>query len=459
MKAKREFVLKEAIDYYNELLEDKELTQSSLDQLESRLKEARLIFGGRKLSPYLRPHFVTAEDWKRTVEICETIFGTLQKIKDAAVESEELLQELGITELEKDLVLIDPKYKQAAPTARLDSFLTEDTYSYVELNGESPAGIAFSDSASDIFLELPIMQKFAETYEIERLHGRPKLLETLLTCYEEYLGRKPETKPTIAIVDLKDLPTVEEFLLCKEFFEKNGYKSIICSPDEINFNGEKLMYQDKEPIDLVYRRLLVREYVPIIEEYPDLLNAYRAGAVCMANSFRGLLLHKKAMFAVQTNEKYAHLFNDTELAAIRKHIPWTRNFRDEQTEFYDEKIDLIEWTRANREKLVLKPNDDYGGHGIYIGWISNQEEWDKAIKHALEVGDYLIQERVKTAKEIFPYIDEKGEIQMSVQMVDLDPLIFNGKVGSAFTRLSTTELANVSSGGGMVPTMILTGKK
>jgi hypothetical protein len=46
---------------------------------------------------------------------------------------------------------------------------------------------------------------------------------------------------------------------------------------------------------------------------------------------------------------------------------------------------------------------------------------------------------------------------MSEQLVDLDPLLFYGKVGSAFTRLSTTELANVSSGGGMVPTFVLQG--
>ena len=452
-------MLKEAIEYYNELLEDSELTQSSIDQLDEKLTEARLIFGGRRLAPYLRPHFVTEEDWIKTVEICETIFGTLQKIKDAAVESEDLLTELGVTEAEKDLVSIDPKYTQAAPTARLDSFLTEDAYSYVELNGESPAGIAFSDSAREIFLELPIMKKFAEQYEIQGFEGRPRLLETLLECYEEFLGDEPKKKPTIAIVDLKDLPTVEEFLLCKEYFEKNGYKSIICSPDELEFDGEKLLYKGEEQIDLVYRRLLVREYLPIVDEVPALLDAYRAGKVCVANSFRGLLLHKKAMFAVQTNEKYAHLFDENELEAIRKHIPWTRNFRDEKTEYYGKDIDLVEWTRLNSDKLVLKPNDDYGGHGIYIGWITEQKDWEEAIQNALKVGDYLVQERVPTARETFPYISDDGKIVMSVQMVDLDPLIFNGKVGSAFTRLSLTELANVSSGGGMVPTMILKGKK
>jgi hypothetical protein len=51
-----------------------------------------------------------------------------------------------------------------------------------------------------------------------------------------------------------------------------------------------------------------------------------------------------------------------------------------------------------------------------------------------------------------------GHIQFAEQLVDLDPLLFNGKVGSAFTRLSFTDLANVTSGGGMVPTYIISKK-
>ena len=103
--------------------------------------------------------------------------------------------ELGLTEIERELVKIDPGYKQVSPTSRLDSFLVGDTYSFVELNGESPAGIAFADSATEIFESLPVMQKFAERYDVRGLSGRPHLLEVLVDCYAEYLGREPETKP------------------------------------------------------------------------------------------------------------------------------------------------------------------------------------------------------------------------------------------------------------------------
>jgi hypothetical protein len=446
-------MLKEAVEYYHKLLEDQEIAESSRQMLDDKLEEARLIFGGRRLSPYLRPHFVLESDWQRIKGICETIFGALQKVKDAAVGNDELLDELGITEIERDLVSIDPKYKQISPTARLDSFLTDDTYSYVELNGESPAGIAFADSASKIFLNLPIIQKFGEKYEFRTLEGSSKMLTTLLKAYEEFLGGKPEKPPTIAIIDLKDLPTIKEFELFRDYFISEGYPSIICSPEEVEFSNGKLRCGEVE-IDIIYKRLLINEYLPIMEKYPAILDAYRAGAVCMVNNFQCKLIHKKAVFAVLTNEKYQQLFSAEEREKIHAHVPWTRKFRDESTINKGETIDLVEWTRANKSKLVLKPNDDYGGHGIYIGWISDGKTWDEAIEAALKDGDYLVQERVKTSKEIFPMLDG-DKIVMSEQLVDLDPLLFFGKVGSAFTRLSTTELANVSSGGGMVPTFIL----
>ncbi|HUR97455.1 MAG TPA: circularly permuted type 2 ATP-grasp protein [Pyrinomonadaceae bacterium] len=448
-------MINEAVRHYHNLLDDADLASASFRVLHDGLERNKLIFGGRPLSPYLRPHFVTEDDWRNATATCEIIWSALQKVKDAAVADDSLLDELGVTEIEKELVKIDPGYKQVSPTARLDSFLTDGAYSFVELNGESPAGIAYADSATEIFLAMPVMKKFAERYDVRGFDGRTKMLKVLLDCYTEFLGRKPEENPIIAIVDLKDLPTQKEFELFREYFESQGCTSIICSPADLEFDGEKL-YVGSVAIDIVYKRLLVNEYLPIMEAQPALLDAYRAGAICMVNSFRGKLVHKKAIFAVLTNERYAHLFDEAELDAIDAHVPWTRRFREEKTMNQGSEIDLVSWTRANSSKLVLKPNDDYGGHGIYIGWNSSEEEWDEAIKTALADGDYLVQERVKTAKEMFPMMfDDHGKWGMVEQLVDLDPLLFNGVVGSAFTRLSSSELANVSSGGGMVPTFVI----
>ena len=451
-------MLHDAITLYHDLLTKDDLAQSSRAMLDEGLERARLIFGGRRLSPYLRPHFVTETDFARITRICETIWGAIQKVKDAAVKDASLLEELGITEKEKELVAIDPGYAEVSPTARLDSFLTDKAYSFVELNGESPAGIAYVDAAFDIFSELPVMRRFAETYNVRPLYGRRLMLDVLLRAHREYLGRKPERAPSIAIVDLKDRPTQKEFELFKEFFETEGHPSIICSPDELEFKDNRLFAGDFQ-IDIVYKRLLVNEYLPVIEESPALLDAYRAGAICMVNSFRSKLVHKKALFAILTDERHAQLFTEEERQAIRAHVPWTRRVRAEQSEYYGKQIDLLDFIQKTRDRLVLKPNDDYGGHGIHIGWNTDEIAWQEGLRSALSNGDYLIQERVPTAREVFPALQEDGSVEFAEQLVDLDPLLFYGKVGSAFTRLSFTELANVSSGGGMVPTFIISEKK
>lgn len=447
-------MLHDAVSRYHDLLRDDDLAESSRALLDEGLEQSKLIFGGRRLSPYLRPHFVTEQDFARVVRVCETVWSAIQKVKDAAIDDDSIVTDLGVTEIERDLISIDPGYRAVSPTARLDSFLTDAAYSFVELNGESPAGIAYVDAAYDIFLRLPVMKKFGETYNVRPLYGRRYMLDVLLDSYEEFLGRKPDTVPQIAIVDLKGMPTQKEFELFKEFFEREGYPAIICSPDELEFDNNRLRVGDVK-IDIVYKRLLVNEYLPIVREYPALLDAYRAGAICMVNSFRSKLIHKKALFAVLTDKRRAALFTGEEQDAIRKHVPWTRLVRAEKTDYFGKEIDLLEYIQANRDKLVLKPNDDYGGHGIAIGWNTDEVSWEEALRSALVNGDYIAQERVPTAREVFPALKDDGTIEFADQLVDLDPLLFNGKVRSAFTRLSFTELANVSSGGGMVPTFII----
>jgi uncharacterized circularly permuted ATP-grasp superfamily protein len=446
-------MLNEAVTHYHELLNDEQLAQQSLRLLDEGFERAKLIFGGRRLSPYLRPHFVTEDDFARVVRICETVWSAIEKVKDAAVADESLLDELGMTPIERELAKIDPGYRFVSPTSRLDSFLTDQAYSFVELNGESPAGIAYADAAFEIFERLPVMQRFKERYNVRRFHGRPLMLKVLVDCYEEFLGRKPERAPHIAIVDLKGLPTQKEFELFREYFESQGYPSVIASPDELEFVDGRLRVRDFE-IDIVYKRLLVNEYLPIIEKHPALLDAYRARAVCMVNGFRSKIIHKKALFAVLTDARHKKLFTSDEQQMIQAHVPWTRGVRAGKSDYFGKEIDLLEFIGEHRDRLVLKPNDDYGGHGIYIGW-NDEIGWDEAIHNALANGDYLVQERVPTARETFPALTPDDTIQFVEQLVDLDPLLFNGKVGAAFTRLSSNELANVTAGGGMVPTFVI----
>jgi len=444
---------KEAVGYYHQLLESScgDLIEQTRASLWERLHELRFVFGGRLLSPYLRPHFISGEQFEMVSSVCRRLWSPILKVADRALEDSALLDYLGLTEAERRLIAIDPKFQGASRTSRLDSFSTETSLQFVELNAESPAGIAYADVATEIFAGLEVMARFAERYRIRSLPGREKLLEVLLAAYREFNGSGK--RPQIAIVDYSGLPTQREFELFQEYFESQGYRTIIADPRELEFSGGRLRKGDFQ-IDLIYKRLLVNEFLEKLDECRALLEAYEAQAVCLVNSFRGKLVHKKLLFGVLTDERFGHLFSQEERELIAHHIPWTRRLEPRRTLYNNLEIDLLEFTRSNRERLVLKPNDEYGGKGIFIGWNCDEAEWARAIEAGLE-SDYLVQERVTTAREVFPYISSDGRVDFVEQLVDLDPLLFDGRVGSAFTRLSTSELANVSAGGGMVPVFVI----
>src|SRR5215203_1007110 len=177
----------EAVARYHDLLADQTLADDSVTLLDQGLENAKLIFGGRRLSPYLRPHFVSETDFTRITNVCETVWSAIQKVKDAAIHDSTIVDDLGLSAVERELVAIDPGYTAVSPTARLDSFLTKAAYSFVELNGESPAVIAYADAAYDIVSSHPVMKAFATEYNVRPMYGSQYMLDVLLKSYEEYL--------------------------------------------------------------------------------------------------------------------------------------------------------------------------------------------------------------------------------------------------------------------------------
>lgn len=438
-----------ALDY-NALIErDPALLEESRAFLEERLNDVRFVFGGRMLSPYLRPHFVTRAEWLQITKTCETVWGAIEKVGRIAPDNELMLDQLGLTEGERELVAVDPGYDEVSVTSRLDSFLTDETYQFVELNAECPAGIAYQDVAAEIFCDLPVMREFKRKHDVTPMFCREQMLDALIGIYERVHGRAH--KPQIGIIDYKGLPTQREFELFKEFFERRGYLSTIADPRDVELREGKLYHGDFR-IDLVYRRVLTTELLEKIDECRQFVEAYKTGAAVFVNSFRTKYVHKKMLFGILTDERHQKHFSQAEQDAIRRSVPWTRRVEEVKTTYDGREIDLLEFLRRTRSRLVLKPNDDYGGHGIFIGWESDEGAWEQAISKAL-IGDYLAQERVTTSRELFPFVDETG-VHMIEQLLDLDPLLFFGRVKGAFTRLSSSSLANVTSGAGMVPTMI-----
>ena len=118
--------VRQAVNYYNTLLAETPNTINDVrDFLYERMKEKKMIFGGRVLSPYVRPHFVSVDQWSYIKDICRVIWRCIEKMGYAIKASDSLQEQLGVTPQERELVMLDSGFTGISVTSRLDSFLTE----------------------------------------------------------------------------------------------------------------------------------------------------------------------------------------------------------------------------------------------------------------------------------------------------------------------------------------------
>ena len=419
-----------------------------------RMRKAKLTFGNRVHCPFLRPFFLSPADEERVRTVAETIAELGERVAAAALQDEHLFAQFHLRPEEERLARLHADYGRASTASRLDAFLLPESLKFAEYNGESPAGLGYAETLAEIFRDLPVMGKFQNNFEVESYPLSAKLLDALVMSYVDWGGTSRQ--PQIAIVDWEDVPTWSEFEILQQRFEKMGVPTVIAEPRQLEFDGKSLFAHEKK-IDLVYRRVLISDIVARPDECSALVKAYAANAVCVANTFRCKIPHVKAFFAVLTDEQNGALFSHGERELIKRHVPWTRVVADVETAHYGEQIELLAFIRRERNNLVLKPNDEYGGTGVTLGWETDEQAWDAAIEQALSTknGVWIIQERIPVRREVFPYVPQLGKVEFRDMLVDFAPYLFRGKLCGFLTRLSATGLANVTSGGGQVPAFLV----
>ncbi len=442
------------IDTWHGLLDPGDLSAAFFEGFSHQMRSARLTFGDRVHCPFLRPLFITAHDEARIRAFAETIAVLGERVVAAALDEPSLLDELGLRDDEKRLVAIDPGYATASTASRLDAFLLPGSLQAAEYNAESPAGLAYTEVLARVFSELPVMERFRQHYDVQAYSLMARMLEALIASYREWGGR--EMSPRIAIVDWRGVPTWSEFEILQERFTALGAPTLVCTPEQLEFDGRRLSAGGR-PIDLVYRRVLMNDILDKPAENDALVRAYAAKAVCVANTFRCKIPHKKAFFAILTDDRFSRLLSSGERETIRGGVPWTRVLRDGYATRDGQRVDLTAHVRANRQHLVMKPNDEYGGAGVTLGWETTEQAWDERLTEALAAppGTWIVQEKIAVRREVFPYFRGGQDAALTDMLVDMAPYLFRGKLAGFLTRLSASGLANVTSGGGQVPSFLV----
>jgi hypothetical protein len=446
--------LPEPIGAYHDLLSD-ELAQESHAYLLDQLQRHGLFFGQRPLCSVLRPRFLEPQQYVLLQQRGRLLLSAFARAHEKAMIDASFRAQFGLLDWEEQLLSDDPGFTDPSPLSRLDAFFQpgQGSLRFTEYNAETPAGSAYNDVLAEVFLGMPVMRSFLKTHELRPLSTRYLVMDALLSSYGEWCGKR--TKPRIAILDWSDVPTHSEFVLMADFLRGYGLQCVIADPREAEYRRGQL-FLSGVAVDLIYKRVLSHELIERVGLENPVVRAVRARAVCMVNPFRCKILHKKLSLAVLSDERNATLFTADERAAIDAHIPWTRRVQERRTEYRGRPVDLLPFAEQHRQQLVLKPNDDYGGRGIVLGWEATPEQWSQALHDAL-LDPFVVQDRVEIPVEPYPIlVDER--LRFEDRILDTAPYAFHGHfVDGCMTRLSTSSLVNVTAGGGSsAPTFVVT---
>ena len=444
----------DAVAAYHELLagtEGEQLAADTHGALEEQLARRGLMFGERALCTVLRPRLYAPAQFRLLGTRVTPLMRAFGQAYQAAIADPALRAQFRLADWEEALLDIDSGFEGPSPTSRLDLFVIDAQHdddlgsmALTEYNAEVPAGAAYADALSDAFLDLPVMREFARRWRLWPIRSHNGVIHVLLDAWRQW--SRGTTKPRVAILDWPSVPTYSEFVLYRDHFTALGIESVIADPRLAEYRDGKLWCEGL-PVDLIYKRVLLSELVEEMGLDNPVLRAVRERAVCMVNSPRSKILHKKASLAVLSDERNAHLYDAASTQAVRAFIPWTRVMEERRTTHGGRDVDLVEFVRRERERMVLKPNDDYGGAGIVLGWTVDAAEWETALAKAL-AEPYIVQERVPIPSEPYPSLSG-GSVHIIDRMIDTAPFVsYGAHADGLLTRLSTAALLNVTAGGG-----------
>ena len=101
------------------------------------------------------------------------------------VQDPKLMDELGLTEAERKMALVDPGFSTAGVTTRLDAFVHGDEIKFVESNAENPSSLPDQEELNRLLFELPVMASFARRYRLRQFSP----VEMTARNAAEYLSR------------------------------------------------------------------------------------------------------------------------------------------------------------------------------------------------------------------------------------------------------------------------------
>lgn len=393
-------------DYYHqrfqEIVEaDAELyAEEFREELWPALLDSSVRYHGSPVKFVYTPYIIGLEQWRFYRSFIKTFVGIANNVIEEYLHNPSFRELFPFSSEMEEYILLDPGYDSNFPVARFDIlFDGEGNIKFCELNTDGTSAMNEVRVMQEILAKSKAVKKLCRQEDIS-LYGFELFRSWINILLDKYRQFAPgyRMRPTVAIVDFATDGVKSEFQQFKRFMEEWGLKALIVDPRELEYDGERLFYEDME-IDLIYRRATTARIFEHLEEVGDLLAAYKNRDVCVCGGFRSQILHNKAIFQVLYDYENLDFLSAGERSFLERYILPTGPVKEEIIE--GEKI------INDKDDYILKPCDSFAGKGIKLGRKCRPDEWRSSLEEACEES-YLYQEFCRPGTiDLFTAAEEK----------------------------------------------------
>jgi hypothetical protein len=354
---------------------------------------------GARMMP--RPFFAEEQEIRASARDLTGIFDLLVSLPDRLFDGDltRYCEHLGIGSRQAALMR---RMAAVRPTlfGRSDLYHDGTSLRLLEFNvGSSLGGIDQAQMQSAL-LTVPAFRAFAEQHGLSYVHTGQHIAKAIRAAAEPVTG---STEPVAALLEGNGYLTryMPLMLSYQESLRQCGIDIRLGEIGQVKEKGGKL-YLDDTPLDVVLRYFSVDQICddPQGEQAAEpVLRAHERGGTVMLTTLDSTLFSSKGCLALLSDPQWRACLSADESRLADRFLPWTRSLADGPADVNGQAVDLIEYCHANRERLLLKPCNDYGSRGIIAGWDTSDRDWKEALL-GCRSRSYIVQERVIPRHEL-----------------------------------------------------------
>ena len=401
--------------------------------------------GGRTAKLCLTPFYYEQKFWDKMDRITRAYDKLLEFVFQNFPTNERIQNVLDYPgPLEKYIRSLNI-YSTNMAAARIDIFLTNEGVRMVESNCEIPGG-----SEESYFLESEYL-KIIQPKNVEQIPRLEIVYNTLMHYYKiqaKAKGLPVKDKLNIYLIQWQDeIERIQgEYAILIDYIKAKGHNCSVIDPNTLIIEDNRVRTPDGVFIDLIYRRFTGDELPKFAKKGWQMAIDLDKADVAIVNPFCTKRVDSKNIMVLFKDEQYDAVFPDElkeDLNIVREIIPWTKKI--EETIVVDGKEhNAKDYLINNREDFVIKHANSYSSVDVYIGVDCEKKKWADVVNESLK-GDWIVQQIINLPEIEIEYWED-DRIKKAKCIYNVNPYMYDGKLGGFYVRASTDRLTSFKVG-------------